>query len=189
MGIERKKRKLEIKRTMIQPWNSSKYMFFMMKICYLRVINGSLTLNVFDCVLLEIGKKTNTCPEWSNGCEYSHIDLCIPGFDNFMYSTAKMCDTNEIMAEQSSVNGEWYNFYDSLIETKQNCKLLPIKTPFFITYLVIIHLLIISFEARMFFHDIHLKLEYLLISDTYLSKYYVRQIYIFFSFRRNHSME
>ena len=28
-------------------------------------------------------------------------------------------------SEQSSVNGEWYNHYDTLLEAKENCLLLP----------------------------------------------------------------
>ena len=73
-------------------------------------------------------QKTNTCPDWSQGCKYPHIDLCIPGFDNLLFSTANVCDFSEIMsAEQSSLNGGWYNFYDSLIEAKEKCKLLPPK--------------------------------------------------------------
>ena len=127
---------------LIQPWNASKYTFYDKDLP--RLINGTLfvtgafsnsvDISCFDCVLLEIEnkklivQKTNTCPEWSQGCDSFHIDLCIPGFDNLLFSTANVCNSVDIMsAEQSSINGKWYNFYDTLIEAKENCKLLPFR--------------------------------------------------------------
>ena len=126
----------------IKPWDPEKYVFPVETLP--RLVNNTLyvsaafsdSINVscFDCILLEIEnqkmivQKTNYCPPWSNGCEYSHIDLNIPSFDNLAYSTANVCDSTDIMtAEQSSINGEWYKHYDTLKEAKENCQLLPKK--------------------------------------------------------------
>ena len=119
----------------IKPWDPEKYVFPVETLP--RLVNNTLyvsaafsdSINVscFDCILLEIEnqkiivQKTNYCPPWSNGCEYSHIDLNIPSFDNLAYSTANICDSTDIMtAEQSSINGEWYKHYDTLSEAKEN---------------------------------------------------------------------
>ena len=127
---------------LIQPWDENKYYFYDENLPRINndmlfltgAFSNSLDINCFECVLLEIEKKklivmkTNICPEWSQGCEFPHIDLCVPGFDNLQFSTANVCDFGNIMSkEQSSVNGDWYNYYNTLIEAKQNCKLLPLR--------------------------------------------------------------
>jgi len=129
---------------LIKPWDPNKYFFYDEDLPNIKngilflsgAFSNSVEIDCFDCVLLEVEnkkiivQKTNVCPQWSNGCEENnfHIDLCVPSFDNLMYSTANICDNVDIMTkEQSSINGDWYLHYDSLIEAKQNCKLLTFK--------------------------------------------------------------
>jgi len=84
--------------------------------------------------------KKNRCPPWSSGCEEPnlHMDLAVPGFDNYEWSTANVCGNRsrtgswgEQLADarheshSSYTLGDWYTRHQSVDTAADECDTLP----------------------------------------------------------------
>lgn len=75
--------------------------------------------------------KKSRCPPESHGCElpFMHIDIAVPGYDNFTYSTANVCGLPSrqdtfVTKEQSGACAAWYTHGASTIQGC-SCNSLP----------------------------------------------------------------
>ena len=84
--------------------------------------------------------KKNRCPPWSSGCETPklHLDLAVPGYDNFEYSTANVCGNRSRTGSwepqladarhethASYTLGDWYMRHESTDAAVSECATLP----------------------------------------------------------------